>query len=196
MPEEKTGSPFDFLRSKPVMAVSVLLVAEIALFYAVPAKEYIPSPPPLEQFATDIGPWRTVRQIPVDAYTQSFLRADDTLMRDYAGPGNGWTPESSQIISVGVPGKPAPIPGNRFVVTHDEQRSLVMYWYQNPRRVTANEYLSKFYLIFDALRYRRSDEALIRVIVHMRGNVDPGTEEHAESRCFSPRPTAGCLLQV
>jgi hypothetical protein len=55
----------------------------------------------------------------------------------------------------------------------------VLYWYQNPRRVTANEYLSKIYLIFDALRYHRSDEALIRVTAHMQGNADPVAEEHA-----------------
>jgi EpsI family protein len=183
-----------------------VLAVEIAVFYTVPTKEYIPSPPPLEQFATVIGPWQMVRSMPVDAYTQSFLRADDTLMRDYAGPGNvglfvaffksqrggvtphspkvclpgnGWTPESSRIISVAVPGETAPISVNRFVVTHDEDRSLVLYWYQNPRRATANEYLSKIYLIFDALRYHRSDEALIRVIVQMRGVADPGAEEHA-----------------
>jgi EpsI family protein len=206
MPEEKTSSPFGFLRSRAAIAVTALLAVEIAIFYTVPTKEYIPSPPPLEQFATVIGPWAMVRSMPVDAYTQSFLRADDTLMRDYAGPGNvglfvaffksqrggvtphspkvclpgnGWTPESSRIISVAVPGETAPIPVNRFVVTHDEDRSLVLYWYQNPRRATANEYLSKIYLIFDALRYHRSDEALIRVIVHMQGSSDRGAEEHA-----------------
>jgi len=206
MPERKTDSPAGFLRSKAAIVVTALLAVEIAVFYTVPTKEYIPSPPPLEQFATTIGPWAMVRSMPVDAYTQSFLRADDTLMRDYAGPGNvglfvaffksqrggvtphspkvclpgnGWTPESSRIISVAVPGEAAPIPVNRFVVTHDEDRSLVLYWYQNPRRATANEYLSKIYLIFDALRYHRSDEALIRVIVQMRGAADPGAEEHA-----------------
>jgi EpsI family protein len=206
MPERKTDSPAGFLRSKAAIVVTALLAVEIAVFYTVPTKEYIPSPPPLEQFATTIGPWAMVRSMPVDAYTQSFLRADDTLMRDYAGPGNvglfvaffksqrggvtphspkvclpgnGWTPESSRIISVSVPGEAAPIPVNRFVVTHDEDRSLVLYWYQNPRRATANEYLSKIYLIFDALRYHRSDEALIRVIVQMRGAADSGAEEHA-----------------
>jgi EpsI family protein len=94
-------------------------------------------------------------------------------------PGNGWTPESSRIISVSVPGETAPIPVNRFVVTNDEERSLVLYWYQNPRGATANEYLSKIYLIFDALRYHRSDEALIRVIVRMGENGDPSAEAHA-----------------
>jgi EpsI family protein len=94
-------------------------------------------------------------------------------------PSNGWTEESSSIISVSVPGEPAPIPVNRYIVSHEEQRSLVLYWYQSAHRVIANEYLAKFALIFDSLRYRRSDEALIRVIVPISGQAEAGGEERA-----------------
>src|ERR1035441_3394337 len=77
-------------------------------------------------------------------------------------PANGWAEESSRIVSVKVPGEPAPIPVNRYIVEKDGQRKLVLYWFQNWRRATADEYLSKVYLIYDSIRYRRSDEALIR----------------------------------
>jgi EpsI family protein len=233
MPEEKS-SPFHFLRSKAVMIVTALLAAEIVLFYAVPTKEYIPTPPPLETFATNVGPWQTIHQTEIDAYTQGFLRADDTLSRLYSGPGqvdlfvaffksqrggvtphspkvclpgNGWTPETSSIISVSVPGETASIPVNRFIVTHGEQRSLVLYWYQNPQRVTANEYLSKFYLVYDALRYRRSDEALVRVIADISASNDAAAaEQHAlqfirdvylplKRQMWSAPPTAMVLSQ-
>jgi EpsI family protein len=147
-----------------------------------------------------------VRQTPIDYYTQSFLKADDTLTRDYAGPGdvqlfvaffksqrggvtphspkvclpgNGWTPENSGVLSVRVPGESAPISVNRYIVRHDEDRSLVLYWYENPHRVIANEYLSKFYLILDALRYHRSDEALVRVTTPIGGKDDAAAERHA-----------------
>src|SRR5437764_222725 len=53
-------------------------------------------------------------------------------------PGNGWTPESSTTISVKVPGEDSPISVNRYVVTHQEERSLVLYWYQNAHRVMAS----------------------------------------------------------
>lgn len=205
MPEVK-ASPFQFLRSKPVLVVTVVLMAEVALFHAVPTQEFVPTPPPLEQFAADVGPWRMVRQIKVDIATENLLRADDTLNRQYAGPGdvdlfvaffksqragvtphspkvclpsNGWTEESSGIISVSVPGEAAPIPVNRYVVSHEDQRSLVLYWYQSAHRVVANEYLAKFALIFDSLRYRRSDEALIRVIAPLGGHTEAGGEERA-----------------
>jgi EpsI family protein len=54
-----------------------------------------------------------------------------------------------------------------------------LYWYQSAHRVIANEYLAKFALIFDSLRYRRSDEALIRVIVPISGQAEAGGEERA-----------------
>jgi EpsI family protein len=206
MPEKSAGSRFAFLRSKPVMVVTVVLVMEIALFHGVPTAEFVPTPPPLQQFAVDVGPWRMIRQMSIDSATENLLRADDTLNRQYAGqgevdlfvaffksqragvtphspkvclPSNGWTEESSRIISVNVPGETAPIPVNRYVVSHEDQRSLVLYWYQSAHRVVANEYLAKFALIFDSLRYRRSDEALIRVIAPVVGQAEAGGEQRA-----------------
>jgi EpsI family protein len=197
---------FNFLRSKPVMVVTAVLVTETALFHGVPTQEFVPTPPPLERFASDVGPWRTVRVTKIDTATENLLKADDTLSRLYGGPGevdlfvaffksqragvtphspkvclpsNGWTEESSRIISVSVPGETAPIPVNRYIVAHQDERSLVMYWYQSAHRVMANEYLAKFSLIFDSLRYRRSDEALIRVIAPISGQGEASGEERA-----------------
>ena len=206
MPEEKPRSPFAFLSSKPVMVVTGLLVIEFALFHGVQTQEYVPTPPPLEQFASEIGPWRTVRVTKIDDATENLLKADDTLSRQYGGPGdvdlwvaffksqragvsphspkvclpgNGCTEESARIISVNVPSESAPIPVNRYVVSHQDQRSLVLYWYQSAHRVMANEYLAKFSLIFDSLRYRRSDEALIRVIAPINKETEAAGEERA-----------------
>jgi EpsI family protein len=203
MPER--NSPFDFLRNKPAMAVAALLAVEIVLLYALPTKEYVPSPPPLESFAASVGEWKMEKQFPLDDYTRQLLRADDTLTRDYAGPSNvelfiaffksqragvsphspkmclpanGWTEESSHIVSVTVPGEPAPIPVNRYIVTKSGQRELVLYWFQSPHRATADEYLSKVYLILDAIRYRRSDEALVRVVTDISGG-ETAPEQHA-----------------
>ncbi len=198
---------FDFLRSKAVMVVTGLLVLQFILFHTIPTQEYTPTPPPLDQFASTVGPWRTIRVMTIDTATENLLKADDTLNRQYVGPGdvdlfvaffksqragvtphspkvclpgNGWTPESSTTISIKVPGEDSPISVNRYVVSHQEERSLVLYWYQNAHRVMASEYLSKFVLIVDSLRYRRSDEALIRVITPIGGSrAESGAEDHA-----------------
>ena len=204
MPER--NSPFDFLRNRAALVVALLLAAEIVLFYALPTKENIPTPPPLELFATNIGPWTMAREYPLAPDAEALLKADDTLTRDYQGPGNvqlfiaffksqragvtphspkmclpanGWEEESSRIVAVNVPGESAPIPVNRYIVEKEDQRELVLYWFQNWHRATADEYLSKLYLIYDSIRYRRSDEALVRVLTPFAGETDPPAEQHA-----------------
>jgi EpsI family protein len=200
------NSPFHFLSYKPALAVTAVLVAEILLFYAVPTKEYVPSPPPLDVFARSVGPWSMVAQFPLDADSQRILKADDTLTRDYQGPSkvnffvaffksqragvtphspkmclpaNGWAEESSSILSVNVPGEAKPIPVNHYIVTRDGQRQLVLYWFQNWHRATADEYVSRAYMLYDSIRYRRSDEALMRVVTDFDGRADAAAEAHA-----------------
>jgi EpsI family protein len=49
---------------------------------------------------------------------------------------------------------------------------VVLYWYQTPRRVIAGEWAAKLWLVADAVRDRRTDTALIRVIVWSAGGGD------------------------
>lgn len=186
------------LRQGPALLVTLILAAEIGLFYSTPTAEYTPHPPPLASFPHDFGVWHMVQEAEIDSYTQSFLKADDTLTRAYAGPhggltlfvaffksqrggvtphspkiclpGNGWTPEDARIVSLSVPGENRPIPVNRYIVQHGGDRSLVLYWYSTAHHVIADEYVSKLYLMYEGLRYRRSDEAVYRVIVPIAGN--------------------------
>jgi hypothetical protein len=44
-------------------------------------------------------------------------------------------------------------------------RVVVLYWYQTPQRVIAGEWAAKFWLISDAVRERRTDIALVRLLV-------------------------------
>jgi EpsI family protein len=57
---------------------------------------------------------------------------------------------------------------NRYAVQHGDDESVTLYWYQGHRRVIASEFAAKFWLVADAVRYRRSDTALVRVIVPVR----------------------------
>jgi EpsI family protein len=194
-----------FLRGGPALLVTVVLLVQIAVFYALPTAEYVPHPPPLKEFQHQIGPWTMVRETEIDPDSQALLRADDTVSRSYVGPrgplslfvaffrsqrggvtphspkiclpGAGWTPEASRIIAVSMPGEAGPIPLNRYIVRYGENRSLVLYWYSTAHHVVADEYLSKLYLMYEGLRYHRSDEAVYRVIAP----IDQAGEERAES---------------
>jgi EpsI family protein len=80
-------------------------------------------------------------------------------------PSFGWGPIETGRVQLGTDGAGRPIWVNRYVVEKGGQRALVLYWYQAHGRVIASEYWGKIYLVWDALRSRRRDGALVRVTV-------------------------------
>jgi EpsI family protein len=79
---------------------------------------------------------------------------------------------------VAVEGQPEPIRINRYVVSHGDEKSVVLYWYQSRRRVIASEFSAKFWLVMDSIRYHRSDTALVRVTIPV---VDNGQDAAARA---------------
>lgn len=78
-------------------------------------------------------------------------------------PGAGWTFESSKYTTMqAADGNTYQV--GEYVIGNGEQRQFVLYWYQAHGRSVANEYVSKAYLIADAIRLNRTDGALVRVI--------------------------------
>ena len=61
------------------------------------------------------------------------------------------------------------------------QRAVVLYWYQTPRRVIAGEWAAKLWLVADALRDKRTDTALVRVIAWSAGGSDEAATGVASS---------------
>ncbi|HYN08740.1 MAG TPA: EpsI family protein [Vicinamibacterales bacterium] len=87
-------------------------------------------------------------------------------------PGAGWLPVANDQAAIDVPGRTAPIVVNRFVIQKGADRQVVLYWYQSNGRIVANEYWSKAYMVYDAVRRHRSDAAIIRVISPVLPNED------------------------
>jgi EpsI family protein len=90
-------------------------------------------------------------------------------------PGSGWEPLSSEERIVRTAGGTLPV--NRFLLAHKEQRALAYYWYQGRGRAVANEYAVKAWLLWDALTARRTEEALVRIVVPV--DPDPADGPHA-----------------
>ena len=67
---------------------------------------------------------------------------------------------------------------NRVVIENGIDRQLVLYWYQSHGRVVASEYWGKIYSVVDAIRFNRTDAALVRVIAPIP--VGEGGAERAE----------------
>ena len=86
-------------------------------------------------------------------------------------PGSGFEPvEPPGQIAIQVAGRNEPIRVNRYVTARGDEKSVTLYWYQSHRRVIADEFAAKFWLIADSIRYHRSDTSLVRVVVPVRGN--------------------------
>lgn len=82
-------------------------------------------------------------------------------------PGAGWTPAEQGRRTLDVrdaQGRARRIEVNRVVIERGLDRQLVLYWYQSHGRIVASEYWGKVYSVVDAIRYNRTDAALVRVI--------------------------------
>jgi EpsI family protein len=181
------------LKSGPALFLTVVLLAQAAVLRSAMHPEQIPSSPPLSQLTHSLGPWQFQRDGVMEKEVLDVLQADDVLTRSYTTadgkfadlyiaafrsqrngkaphspknclPGSGWSPLVEDETSIDV-GERAPIVVNRYIVAHGDERDMVLYWYESRGRVVASEYKAKFWVVADAMRYNRTDTAIVRVIV-------------------------------
>jgi EpsI family protein len=61
---------------------------------------------------------------------------------------------------------------NRYIIQNGDSRQVLIYWYQGRGRAIASEYWGKIYTVLDSVRQRRSDGAMVRVLVPI-GKSEP-----------------------
>lgn len=77
-------------------------------------------------------------------------------------PGAGW-----EILSYGesdLPVADRSVRVNRDIIQKDGTRMAVLYWYQSRRRVIADEFRAKLYLIRDAMVDHRTGGSIVRIV--------------------------------
>ena len=161
----------------------------------------------LKDFPQAIGQWqRTGKDQILDNETLKVLRASDYLLRDfrkpngpaanlYVGyyethrsgatyhsplnclPGSGWILSEPGRAMVSLPDGSS-FAANKYVIQNGEYKSMMVYWYQGRGRSVASEYWGKVYTVFDSVRLRRSNGALVRVTVPI-GNSEAEAEKTA-----------------
>jgi len=82
-------------------------------------------------------------------------------------PGAGWEIVRSGTAGVAAAGGTSIV--NRDVLKNRGDAALVYYWYQGRGRVVASEYTVKWNLLRDAALLGHSEEALVRIVVPLRG---------------------------
>ena len=84
-------------------------------------------------------------------------------------PGAGWAFLSSKVIDLpSQDGRPYPV--GEYLIGNGEQKQVVLYWYLAHGRSIANDYKAKAYMMLDAIRWNRTDGALVRVVTPVGQN--------------------------
>jgi exosortase D (VPLPA-CTERM-specific) len=182
-------------------------------------EEIVPSRESFTDFPMQVAAWSGKPLVMEPAYREA-LRFDDYLLADYQSPerwpvnlyvayygsqkkgqsahsprtcipGGGWEIASLRTIQIDGENAAAALWANRVLIQKGDQKQLVYYWFQQRGRILANEYLVKFYLLWDALTLNRTDGALIRLTTP----ISPGeSESSADERLVGFAKTVRPLL--
>jgi EpsI family protein len=82
-------------------------------------------------------------------------------------PGAGWTFASSQTIYLERPQRKNYAVGE-YLITNGSMKQVVLYWYLAHGRSIANDYVAKAYMMADAVRWNRTDGALVRLVTPLQ----------------------------
>jgi EpsI family protein len=184
---------------------TALLAGTGLMIHARKQVEIIPAYKSLGAFPKALAGWQG-QDLPLSPDVRQSLGPGEFLFRDYAAPkqasgvnlfvayfpsqrtgdtihspknclpAEGWSPLESKQIWIENPGE-AKVAVNRYLVQDDDERAVVLYWYQAHGRVTPNEYWAKFYLVADSIRMARSDGALVRIFAPLEGKEDANAAE-------------------
>jgi EpsI family protein len=146
----------------------------------------------LKDFPVRIESWeQTGTDEQFDAETMAVLKASDYLLRNYRGqdgrtlnfyvgyyasqrdgatyhsplnclPGSGWVMSEPGSVTITPKGR-TPFVANKYVIQNGDHKEVLVYWYQGRGRSVASEYWGKVYTVFDSVRMRRSDGAMVRI---------------------------------
>jgi len=186
-----------------VVSVAFLVPAALASAQGVAHVEAPPARQPFLDFPMRVQDWVGLPLVMEQTYLDT-LKFDDYLLADYRRdgqpsvnlyvayyrsqkkgqsahsprtciPGGGWEITSHEGLELD---DVRPLTVNRVAIQKDDQKQIVLYWFQQRGRILANEYLVKWYLLWDAVTRQRTDGALVRLTTA----VGPGEQEAAGER--------------
>jgi len=188
-----------------LIPIALILAVQTAAPRFISIRETEFAPPALHEIPYEIGKWQARGDDTLDRNVTEYLRPDEYVLRNYVEqssgatvnlflayfkslqntwgphspsiclPGAGWLIQSFTQPSVDVTGPTKNLPVNKFVLEKSGEKILVLYWYQNNRRIWADESEGKFRLLKDLAQYHRSDISLVRLVMPLRSaDLDGG----------------------
>lgn len=210
----------DFVKRNVLWIAAGILIVQSITYYGYSSAEVIPRSIPWSEFPDRVGEWKQVNEQRIEDAVLSQLKPDDYLNRSYSKdgsktgvnffvayfktqrtgfaphspknclPGAGWSSVSSSVLPLPVPGQNSPILVNHYVVSKDNIRMVVLYWYQQGRRSFTNEITAQFYAIPELLLHGRTDSTLIRVIAPAREADAASALDDAKDFAVAAHPIA------
>lgn len=187
------------------LVASLFIVGAALVTQRASGAESLPPRVPLGTLPLTVGDWMGRDLPPWDEKILDVLGADDYINRRYVHegtvadlyvgyyrsqrqgdsihspqnclPGAGWQPISDERVTIAV--GDAKLPVNRYIIAKGLDRQVVLYWFQGRGRTVANEYANRAYLVWDSIRTRRSDGALVRVMVPVFDTTREATDRAA-----------------
>jgi len=174
-----------------IACLALLCAAGIATYLVSARQEILPMRSPFAAFPTKLGDW-VGRTSSLDRETEKGLGMTDYIISDFVKrdgrpvnlyiayyatqrsgvsphspsvclPGNGWQMSVFERTSYASEEHGISLPLNRVIMTKGTNRELVYYWFEERGLKIANEYISKLYLLKDAILKNRTDGALVRL---------------------------------
>ena len=185
-----------------ILIVAAFLLLTISVRAWLNTSPPVPLRQSLTEFPETLGDWKMTSSAQLSDDVAGILKADDYMLRRYqqspsgkvmdmfvayyktqaAGesmhspknclPGAGWTPVVNDRVFLKNDDQGRPVEVNRYVIQNGSDKALVLYWYQANGRTIASEYWGKFYLVWDAMKTRRRDGAIVRLLIPMRSDED------------------------
>jgi exosortase D (VPLPA-CTERM-specific) len=198
---------FSLSRAPLVSCILLICAVGLAGHFVSTRNEVFPERSLFAVFPTTLGEWRG-RPATLDAETEKALGLTDYILSDYAKkdgrgvnlyvayyasqrsgisphspsvciPGNGWQITDLERTNYTSSDSRVTLPLNRVVIGRGSSKQIVYYWFDERGMKIANEYVSKLYLLRDAMFKNRTDGALVRLTTP----VYPGENEiDAEKR--------------
>lgn len=178
------------------VAATILVLCGAATSYASVAPHVVaPTREDFENFPSRFGDWVGQREA-LDQIYRNALQLDDYVLADYhvpdgppinfyaayyahqdftravhsphdCIPGGGWEIQRLERREFPAIGKAPAFPYNRAVIQMGSTRQIVYYWFQERGRHMTNEYVVRWYLLWDALTRHRTDGALVRFVAQL-----------------------------
>lgn len=205
------------MATRRVMILSVILMAatfwlHFGLSYGQPVRIHRS----LHELPHTLGEWsgsdlplsrQLANVLGVDTYINRIYRRNDRILDLYIGyyetqrqgdtihspknclPGAGWNIIGADQVRIPLASQASGPLINRYIVQHGMERQMVFYWYQCRGRVITNDYLSRIYLVIDAVSKRRTDGSIIRISL-------PITDETEEAEAEALRQGLNFTQQI